>query len=124
MGVFFLQGFECTQVKLAPVSYTVKLYDAEGVSEAQQRAAQQRFKQVLEETLGDASLVLPVYQAYQRIAAAYGDPPHLEALTDAEREIAEQWQTAESAAIAAVFGPLRGMGDGFYELRPSYDDGT
>lgn len=112
---------ECTQGKLAPVQYTVKLYDAEGVSEAQQRAAQQRFKQVLEETLGDAALVLPVYQAYQRIAAAYGDPPNIEALTDAERAIAEQWQAAESAAITAVYGPLRGMGDGDYELKPAED---
>ncbi len=103
------------------MDYVVKLYDAEGVSEAQQRAAQQRFKQVLDETLGDAALVLPVYQAYQRIAAACGEPPNLEALTDAERQIAEQWQAAESAAIAAVYGPLRGMGDGCYELKAAGD---
>lgn len=101
------------------MDYVVKLYDADGVSEAQQRAAQRRFKQVLEETLGDAALVLPVYQAYQRIAAAYGDPPDLAALTDAERAIAEQWQAAEQAAVVAVFGPLRSMGDGMYELRPA-----
>jgi hypothetical protein len=93
-----VQALHCTQVKLGAMTsaYTVKLYDAEGVSEEQQRAAQKRFRQVLEDTLGDAALVLPVYQAYQRIAAAYGD-----------------------AAIAAVYGPLRGMGDGFYELRPA-----
>lgn len=103
------------------MNYTVKLYDAEGVSEAQQRAAQRRFKQVLEATLGDAALVLPVYQAYQRIAAAYGDPPNLEALTGPEREIAEQWQAAEGAAITAVYGPLRSMGDGDYELKPLED---
>lgn len=101
--------------------YTVRLYDAEGVSEAQQRAAQKRFRQALEDTLGDAALVLPVYQAYQRIAAAYGDPPDLEALTEAERAIAEQWQAAESAAITAVYGPLRSMGDGMYELKPAED---
>jgi hypothetical protein len=103
------------------MDYVVKLYDPEGVSEAQQRAAQQRFRQVLEETLGDAALVLPVYQAYQRIAAAYGEPPDLAALTEAERQIAEQWLAAESAAIAAVYGPLRGMGNGCYELKPSGD---
>ena len=101
--------------------YTVKFYDAEGVGEAQQRAAQRRFRQVLEETLGDAALVLPVYHAYQRIAAAYGEPPDLAALTDAERQIAEQWQAAERAAIEAVYGPLRSMGDGCYELRPAGD---
>lgn len=101
------------------MNYTVKLYDAEGAGEAQQRAAQQRFRQVLEATLGDAALVLPVYLAYQRIAAAYGDPPNVEALTDAEREIVSQWQEAESAAITAVYGPLRSMGDGMYEIRPA-----
>jgi hypothetical protein len=101
------------------MNYTVKFYDAEGVGEAQQRAAQQRFRQALEATLGDAALVLPVYQAYQRIAVAYGDPPDIEALTDAEREIVSQWQEAERAAITAVYGPLRSMGDGMYEIRPA-----
>ena len=101
--------------------YTVKFYDAEGVSEAQQRAAERRFKQVLEEALGDAALVLPVYQMYQRIAQAYGNPPNMEALTDAEREIAEQWLMAEQVACEAVFGPMRSVDDGFYEILPADD---
>jgi hypothetical protein len=101
------------------MQYTVRLYAAEGESEARHREAERRFRQVLEETLGDAGLVLPVYLAYQRIAAAYGDPPDPAALTDAEREIAEQWQAAEQAAVTAVFGPLRSMGDGMYEIRPA-----
>ena len=100
--------------------YTVKLFNTYGDTDDDNgpalRAAQRRFQQVLEATLGDAALVLPVYEAYRRIAAAYGDPPNMEALTDAEREIAQQWQEAESAAITAVYGPMRGMGDGFYEL--------
>ncbi len=102
--------------------YTVRLYDpqgeGEGASPAARESAQRRFKQVLDDTLGDAALVLPVYRAYQRIAQAYGDPPNLEALTDAERAVAEQWLVAEQAALEAVFGPLRGMGDGFYEILP------
>jgi hypothetical protein len=101
------------------MSYTVKLFDAEGESETRRRAAESRFRQALEESLGDASLVLPVYLAYQRIAAEYGEQPDVAALTDAEREIVEQWQSAETAAITAVFGPLRNMGDGMYEIRPA-----
>lgn len=101
------------------MNYTVKLFDAEGVSEAQHREAVLRFRRALEDTLGDAGLVLPVYLAWQRIAAAYGEQPDLEALTDAEREIVEHWQAAETAAITAVFGPLRNMGDGMYEIRPA-----
>lgn len=99
------------------MSYTVRLFDAEGISEAQHHAAAQRFCQVLEATLGDASLVVPVHRAYLRIVAAHGEQPALEALTDAEREIVQQWQLAEAAAIAAVYGPLRAMGDGLYEIR-------
>lgn len=101
------------------MNYTVKLFDAEGESETRRRAAELRFRQALEESLGDASLVLPVYLAYQRIAAEHGEQPDVAALTDAEREIVEQWQSAETAAIMAVFGPLRGMGDGMYEIRPA-----
>ncbi len=101
------------------MNYTVKLFDAEGESETRHREAERRFRQALEETLGDASLVLPVYQAWQRIAAEYGEQPDTAALTDAEREIVEQWQAAETAAITAVFGPLRNMGDGMYELKPA-----
>lgn len=101
------------------MDYEVKLFDADGVGPAQLRAAQARFKAVLNQALGDPALVLPVYQAYQRIAATYGDPPDLAALTEAERTIAEQWLAAEQAALAAVFGSLRSMGDGLYELRPA-----
>jgi hypothetical protein len=106
--------------------YTVRLYAPQGDGDAQdsraREHAQHRFAQVLEEHLGDAALVLPVHSAYLRIAQAYGDPPNLEALTDAEREIAQQWLLAESAALDAVFGPLRGMGDADYDLLPARGD--
>lgn len=98
------------------MSYTLTLFDADGASEAQRRAAEQRFRHVLEETLGDASLVAPVYTAYLQIVATYGEVPAPDALTDAEREIVEQWQAAETAAVAAVFGPHRYMGDAMYEI--------
>ncbi|MEO7546948.1 MAG: hypothetical protein ABIT82_00870, partial [Ramlibacter sp.] len=55
-------------------------------------------------------------RAYLRIAATYGDAPDLEALTDAERAVFEQWQAAETAAVAAAFGPHRYMGDAMYEI--------
>jgi|GEM_PF-189146 len=105
-------------VKLAAfMSYTLTLFDAEGASETQRRAAEQRFRQVLEATLGDASLVAPVYSAYLRIVASYGEMPSPDVLTDAERMIFDQWQAAETAAVTAVFGPHRHMGDAMYEIR-------
>ncbi|NPC54526.1 hypothetical protein [Caenimonas soli] len=99
------------------MTYSLVLYDADDVSDAQRREAEQRFRAALEDTLGDASLVAPVYTAYLRIVASYGETPDLDALTDAERAIFEQWQAAETAAVAAAFGTHRYMGDAMYEIR-------
>jgi non-ribosomal peptide synthetase component F len=99
------------------MTYSLVLYDADDVSDAQRREAEQRFRTALEDTLGDASLVAPVYTAYLRIVASYGETPDLDALTDAERAIFEQWQAAETAAVAAAFGTHRYMGDAMYEIR-------
>jgi hypothetical protein len=110
-------GSVLNAVKLGrSMSYTLRLFDADGASDAQRREAEQRFRHVLEETLGDASLVAPVYSAYLRIVAGYGEMPSPEVLTDAERVIFDQWQAAETAAVTAVFGPHRHMGDAMYEI--------
>ena len=98
------------------MSYSVTLYEAD-VPDAQRREAEQRFRAALEETLGDAELVGPVYSAYLRIVGTYGDDPDLDNLTEAERAIFEQWRAAETAAVAAAFGPNRYMGDADYEIR-------
>jgi len=98
------------------MAYFLTLYDADGASEIQHREAEQRFRQALEQALGDENLVGPVYTAYLRIVGAYGEHPDLEALSDAERAIFEQWQAAETAAVAAAFGPNRYMGDAMYEI--------
>ena len=99
------------------MTYSLVLYDADGVSEAQRREAGQRFRDALESTLGDAELVVPVYRAYLRIVAVHGDAPADDTLTDAERAIFDQWQAAETAAVVAAFGPNRYMGDAMYEIR-------
>lgn len=99
------------------MTYSLILYEADGVSDTERREAEQRFRDALESTLGDADLVAPVYQAYLRIVAAYGDSPAPDSLTDAERSIFDQWQAAETAAVAAAFGPNRYMGDAMYEIR-------
>ena len=38
------------------------------------------------------------------------------ALSDAEREVVEQWQAAESAAMVAAFGPHRYLEEGRFEI--------
>jgi hypothetical protein len=98
------------------MTYSLILYEAD-VTDGERRAAEQRFRWALEETLGDASLVAPVYTAYLRIVGTYGDTPDPDSLTDAERAIFDQWRAAETAAVAAAFGPNRYMGDAMYEIR-------
>ena len=99
------------------MSYTLKLYDFEDASPQERLAAEQRFRQALEESLGDASLVAPVYAMYQRLLANFGETPSEDALTDDQRQVFDQWQAAESAAITAAFGPTRYMGEPQFEIR-------
>jgi len=99
------------------LSYTLKLYAFEDASHEELQAAQRRFREALEATLGDASLVVPVYVAYMKLVATYGEAPAEDVLTPAELEIFSQWQTAESAAMTAALGPNRYMGDAQFEIR-------
>jgi hypothetical protein len=107
------------------MSYSLVLYEAD-VSDGERREAEARFKGALEAELGDAALVAPVYRAYLAIVAAHGDDPSPDSLTDAERAIFDQWRAAETAAVAAAFGPNRYMGDAMYEIRlsPAMRDGS
>ena len=58
----------------------------------------------------------PTYSVYLRIVATYGESPDVTALSDAEREVVEQWQAAESAAMVAAFGPHRYLEEGRFEI--------
>lgn len=98
------------------MSYTLKLYAFEDASPGELQAAEQRFRQALESALGDASLVAPVYAAYMKLVATYGEAPAEDVLTPAELEIFSQWQAAESAAMTAALGPNRYMGDAQFEI--------
>lgn len=100
------------------MSYTLRLYAfEEDVSPETLQAAEQRFKAALDATLGDASLVAPVYAAYMRLVASYGETPAQDALSPGELEIFSQWQAAESAAVTAALGPHRYMGDAQFDIR-------
>lgn len=98
------------------MTYSLTLYDADGATDAQRREAQQRFRRALDGALGGAAMVAPVHAAYWRIVATHGEAPDPDALTEAERTVFDQWQAAETAAVAAAFGPHRYMGDAMYEI--------
>ena len=99
------------------MSYQLKLYAFEDASPAQLQAAEQRFRQALDQSLGDESLVAPVHAAYRRIVATYGESPAEDVLSPGELEIFNQWQAAELAAMTAALGPNRYMGDAQFEIR-------
>ena len=99
------------------MSYQLKLYAFEDASPTQLQAAEQRFRQALDESLGDESLVAPVHAAYRRIIATYGENPADDVLSPGELEIFNQWQAAELAAMTAALGPNRYMGDAQFEIR-------
>lgn len=99
------------------MSYRVRIYAFEDASQAERRSAERRFCQALEAELGDASLVAPVYRAYQALVAAYGEQPDPDALGPGELEIITRWQAAETAALNAALGPHRYMGDAEFVIR-------
>lgn len=96
--------------------YTLKIFTAEDVSDVEREQAAQRFCAALDTTLGDASLVLPVYHAYLQLLQTYADHPRPWPITPAEQLLADQWEAAELAATQAAFGTERYMGDAHFEL--------
>lgn len=99
------------------MSYRLKLYASEEVSNQDRFAAEQRFRRALDETLGDASLVAPIYRAYRQIVATYGEAPDPDTLTDAQQQVFDHWQAAELAAVTAAFGPHRYLEEAYFEIQ-------
>jgi hypothetical protein len=98
------------------MAYKLKLFTPDDVSEDQRQLAEKRFRDALENSLGDESLVLPVYQAYLRLLQAHGDNPRPWPVTPAEQLLADQWEVAELVATQAAFGVHRYMGDAHFDL--------
>ena len=98
------------------MSYTLRLYAFEDASPEQLRAAEQRFRKALDETLGDASLVAPVHAAYSRLVSIYGEAPAEDVMSPEEELVFRQWQAAELAAMTAALGPDRYMGEAQFEI--------
>jgi hypothetical protein len=98
------------------MSYSLKIFVPDDTSPAQRAAAEQRYRDALEASLGDAALVAPVYAAFLAIITEHGESPDTDALNLDQRLVLEQWQLAEAAAMEAVFGPHRHMGEGLVEI--------
>jgi hypothetical protein len=96
--------------------YSLKIFTAEEVSVADREAAASRFRAALDASLGDETLVLPVYFAYTRILQSWADQPRPWPISPNEQLLADQWEAAELAATQAAFGVDRYMGDADFEL--------
>lgn len=97
------------------MSYRVKIFQADAAP-AELREAAGRFRQALDDSLGDAALVVPVFQACQRILATHGESADQDSLSEGEWLVLSQWRAAETAAVAAAFGSHRYMGDAMYQI--------
>ena len=98
------------------MTFTVKIFCADDVSEAQRELAAERFRVALQQTLGDANLVWPCYSAYLRLFQQYGDHSRPWPVTSAEQVLIDQWEAAELAATQAAFGKHRYLGDAHFEI--------
>lgn len=96
--------------------YQLKIFTAEDVDAAEREQATRRFRAALETSLGDESLVMPVYLAYLRLWQIHGDAPRPWPVSPAEQLLAAQWEAAELEATQAAFGANRYLGDADFEL--------
>ena len=98
------------------MTYQLKIFTAEEVSDAERAAAVQRFRFALDGALGDAALVLPIYSVYSRLLLAHGDAERPWPVSPDEQLLIDQWEQAELAATQAAFGVNRYLGDADFEL--------
>ena len=98
------------------MSYSVKIFASEDVSQLERERAAQRFCHALEASLGNASLVAPVYRVWLRLHRQHGEHQRPWPISPEEQLLADQWEAAELAATRAAFGENRYMGDAHFEL--------
>lgn len=96
--------------------YRIRLVTFEEAGQAERQQAESRYAQALEHALGDASLVAPVYRQILRLYAAYGPSPDPESLNDAQAQLLQTWQEAETAALTAALGPHRYLEEAQFEI--------
>lgn len=101
--------------------YLLKIFSAEDVTATERELAVHRFRAMLDNTLGDAALVLPCYLAYRKLSLNYADHPRPWPVSASELLLAEQWEAAELAATQAAFGVNRYLGDADFEILAASD---
>jgi hypothetical protein len=98
------------------MTYSLKIFTADDVTPAERELAMQRFRAALDDALGSAAVVLPVYRAYSRLMLAHGDAERPWPITSDEQLLVDSWEAAELAATHCAFGVNRYLGDADFEL--------
>jgi hypothetical protein len=98
------------------MTYSLKIFTADEVTPGERELAVRRFRAALDDALGDASLVLPTYNAYRRLLLTHGQAERPWPISSDEQTIVDQWEAAELAATVAAFGVNRYLGDADFEL--------
>ena len=97
--------------------YTLRIFTADEVMDAQRDLAVSRFRAALENALGNELLVLPCYLAYLKLFRQYGEHSRPWPVSEAEKILVENWEAAELAATQAAFGLQRYLGDADFEIQ-------
>ena len=97
--------------------YTLRIFTADEVTDAQRDLAVSRFRAALENALGNELLVLPCYLAYLKLFRQYGAHSRPWPVSEAEKILVENWEAAELAATHAAFGLQRYLGDADFEIQ-------
>ena len=98
------------------MTYSLRIFSAEDTTTHEREQAVGRFRAALDESLGDAALVIPVYRLYTRLLQAYCDHERPWPVSTEEQLLVDQWEDAELAATQAAFGVNRYLGDAHFEL--------
>ena len=98
------------------MTYSLRIFSDEDTSAAEREQAVGRFRAALDESLGDAVLVMPVYRLYTKLLQTHGDHERPWPVSPEEQLIVDQWEAAELAATQATFGVNRYLGDAHFEL--------
>lgn len=98
------------------MTYSLRIFSSEDTTAEEREQAAGRFRAALDESLGDAALVMPVYRLYARLLQTHGDHERPWPVSPEEQLLANQWEAAELAATQAAFGVNRYLGDAHFEL--------
>ena len=101
------------------MTYSLKIFTADDVTSLERELAIKRFRAALDEAVGSAAMVLPIYRVYTRLLLAHGDAERPWPISSDEQTVVDQWETAELAATVAAFGVNRYLGDADFELGDS-----